>query len=105
MFYEASSVRGGRGLVSRVSLIVRGGSANSEFQYSIFLRRLVRIDDAIQEFIKNMINLIFVNDWRDRYKGIIMLFEMAESNIDVVNMNVVKVQLLDLECFIFVYLY
>lgn len=105
MFYEASLVRGGRGLVSRVSLIVRGGLANSEFQYSIFLRRLVRIDDAIQEFIKNMINLIFVNDWRDRYKGIIMLFEMAESNIDVVNMNVVKVQLLDLECFIFVYLY
>lgn len=52
-----------------------------------------------------MINLIFVNDWRDRYKGIIMLFEMAESNIDVVNMNVVKVQLLDLECFIFVYVY
>lgn len=103
MFYEASSVRGGRGLVSWVSLIVRGGLANSEFQYSIFLRRLVRIDDVIQEFIKNMINLIFVNDWRDRYKGIIMLFEMAESNIDVVNMNVVKVQLLDLECFFLKY--
>lgn len=51
-----------------------------------------------------MINLIFVNDWRDRYKGIIMLFEMAESNIDVVNMNVVKVYQIQNVLFLFIYI-
>lgn len=96
MPHEASSARGGRGPASRASSTVRGGSANSEPQHSTPSRRLARTDDATQESIKNMTNLISANDWRDRHKGITMLLEMAESNTDVVNMNVVKVQSSDL---------
>ncbi|XP_052701993.1 TOG array regulator of axonemal microtubules protein 1-like isoform X6 [Crassostrea angulata] len=91
MPHEASSARGGRGPASRASSTVRGGSANSEPQHSTPSRRLARTDDATQESIKNMTNLISANDWRDRHKGITMLLEMAESNTDVVNMNVVKI--------------
>ncbi|XP_078314786.1 TOG array regulator of axonemal microtubules protein 1-like isoform X3 [Crassostrea virginica] len=89
--HEASSARGGRGPVSRASSTVRGGSANSVLQHSTPSRRVLRTDDATQESIKTMINLISANDWRDRHKGITLLLEMAESQTDVVSMNVVKI--------------
>ncbi|XP_062617825.1 TOG array regulator of axonemal microtubules protein 1-like isoform X2 [Saccostrea cucullata] len=91
MPHEASSARGGRGPASRASSIVRGGSANSELQHSTPSKRLLRTDDATQEAIKNMTNLISANDWRDRHKGISMLLEMCEENTDVVVMNIVKI--------------
>ncbi|KAK3093087.1 hypothetical protein FSP39_010926 [Pinctada imbricata] len=79
MPHESSSARGGRGPASRSSSTVRGGSANSELHPSPS-KRFVRADEATQEEIKQMMNLISANDWRDRYKGITQLLEMCESN-------------------------
>lgn len=52
----------------------------------------MRTDEATQDEIKDMNNLMSASDFRDRQKGITQFLEMCESNTPVVAANIVKVR-------------
>jgi len=54
-------------------------------------KKFVRTDEATQDEIKQMTNMISANDWRDRHRGIERLLAMCETHPDVVGVNIVKV--------------
>ncbi|KAK7488657.1 hypothetical protein BaRGS_00020110 [Batillaria attramentaria] len=91
---SARSRRSGHG--SRMGSSLRGGSANSGMDGSASntppaRRRPARTDDATMEEIKNMVNQMNANDWRQRYEAIGTFQEMCIEHPNIIAMQIVKI--------------
>lgn len=90
---SARSRRSGHG--SRMGSSLRGGSANSTMDSSASntppVRRRTRTDDATMEEIKNMVNQMSANDWRQRYDAINAFQDMCIDRPDIIAVQIVKI--------------
>ncbi|GFR83234.1 protein FAM179B-like [Elysia marginata] len=89
---SARSRRSGQG--SRSNSSIRGGSASSSADSGFQQprrRALMRTDEARMGEVKAMTDLMFANNWQERYEGLTSFLAMCETNPQLVSSQIIKI--------------
>ncbi|KAK3737948.1 hypothetical protein RRG08_028572 [Elysia crispata] len=89
---SARSRRSGQG--SRSNSSIRGGSASSSADSGFQQprrRALMRTDEARMGEVKAMTDLMFANNWQERYEGLTSFLSMCETNPSLVSSQIIKI--------------